>query len=114
MESPRREASLSTPSRVPPDPPPGYTPPQQARRAFLESPVGCKIDLFFGGGAYDFEQQARAGRLVDSGFIKAHPELFNDAVIPQTVSGEQFWDPQGRWIGTVISSFGICFNPDAL
>ena len=95
-------------------PPAEDTPPQQARRAFLDSKVGCKIDLFFGGGAYDFEQQARAGRLVDSGFVRAHPELFNDRVIPQTLGGEPFWDPKGRWIGSVISSFGICYNPDAL
>ncbi|MEO7319778.1 MAG: extracellular solute-binding protein [Chthoniobacteraceae bacterium] len=88
--------------------------PQQARRAFLKSNIGAKIDLFFGGGAYDFEQQARAGRLVDAGFISAHPGLFNNHVIPQKVSGEPFWDPQGRWIGTVISSFGICYNTDAL
>jgi ABC-type Fe3+ transport system substrate-binding protein len=90
------------------------TPPQQARRAFLGSNVSCKLDLFFGGGAYDFEQQARAGRLVDSGFVRQHPELFNDGAIPQVVGGEPFWDPKGRWIGTVISSFGICYNPDAL
>ena len=89
---------------------------QQARRAFLASEVGCKIDLFFGGGAYDFQQQAKAGRLVDCGFIKAHPELFGDGAgqIPQTLSGEPFWDPQGRWIGNVVSSFGICFNTDSL
>jgi ABC-type Fe3+ transport system substrate-binding protein len=90
------------------------TPQQQARRAFLESSVSCKIDLFFGGGAFDFNQQAAAGRLVDSGFIREHPELFREGVIPQTLGGEPFWDREGRWIGTVISSFGICYNPDAL
>ena len=92
------------------------TPEQQARRAFLDSNVGCKIDLFFGGGAYDFQQQAKAGRLVDCGFIKGHPELFGDGAgkIPQTLSGEPFWDPQGRWIGNVVSSFGICYNTDSL
>jgi len=89
---------------------------QQARRAFLASDVGCKIDLFFGGGAYDFQQQAKAGRLVDSGFLKAHPEIFGEGAgkIPQTLSGEPYWDPQGRWIGNVVSSFGICYNTDAL
>jgi iron(III) transport system substrate-binding protein len=89
---------------------------QQARRAFLASDVGCKIDLFFGGGAYDFQQQAKAGRIVDSGFLKAHPELFGDGLgkIPKTLSGEPYWDPQGRWIGNVVSSFGICYNTDSL
>lgn len=90
------------------------TPAEAARRAFLGSNVGCKIDLFFGGGSYDFEQQARAGRLVDSGFVSAHPELFNDRVIPQTLAGEPFWDPEGRWIGNVVSSFGICYNVDSV
>jgi iron(III) transport system substrate-binding protein len=92
------------------------TPEQQARRAFLASEVGCKIDLFFGGGAYDFQQQAKAGRLVDCGFIAVHPELFGDGPgkIPQTLSGEPYWDPEGRWIGNVVSSFGICYNTDSL
>ena len=108
------ETSFDNPRVTPGASPAKDTPPEQARRAFLESNVGCKIDLFFGGGAYDFEQQAKAGRLVDCGFIKEHPELFNARVIPQNVSGEPFWDSQGRWIGNVISSFGICYNPDAL
>ena len=90
------------------------TPAQSARRAFLASDVGIGIDLFFGGGAYDFIQQAQAGRLADSGVIAARPEWFTDAVIPAKVSGEPFWDPQGLWIGTVVSSFGICYNTDSL
>ncbi len=108
------ELSFDNPRIVPAATPAEDTPQQQARRAFLDSPIGSRLDLFFGGGAYDFQQQARAGRLVDSGFVAAHPELFNDQVIPQKLSGEPFWDPQGLWMGTVISSFGICYNPDAL
>lgn len=87
---------------------------QAARRAFLDSNVGCRIDLFFGGGSFDFDLQAKAGRLVDCGYVSAHPELFNDQVIPRVVSGEPYWDPKGRWIGTVVSSFGICYNTDVL
>ena len=90
------------------------TPAQAAKRTFLSSDVGIGVDLFFGGGAYDFVQQAQAGRLVDSGVIAARPEWFTDAIIPQKVSGEPFWDPQGLWIGTVVSSFGICYNTDSL
>lgn len=97
-----------------PDDPTQDTPAQAARRAFLASDAGIGIDLFFGGGAYDFIQQAQAGRLADSGVIAARPEWFTDAVIPQKVSGEPFWDPQGLWIGTVVSSFGICYNTDSL
>ncbi len=110
------EVSFDNPKVVPGKDPAQDSPEQQARRAFLASEVGCKIDLFFGGGAYDFQQQAKAGRLIDSGFLKAHPELFGDGAgrIPQTLSGEPYWDSQGRWIGNVVSSFGICYNTDAL
>jgi ABC-type Fe3+ transport system substrate-binding protein len=87
---------------------------QAARRAFLDSKVGSHLDLFFGGGSFDFDQQAKAGRLVDCGYVSAHPELFNDQVIPRVVSGEPYWDPKGRWIGAVVSSFGICYNTDVL
>jgi hypothetical protein len=87
---------------------------QQARRAFLASNVSCKLDLFFGGGSPDYMSQASAGRIVDSGFIAANPELFGDRGIPQKVSGEPFWDEKGRWIGTCVSAFGICYNVDAV
>ncbi len=97
-----------------PEDPSQDTPAQSARRDFLASEVGIGIDLFFGGGAYDFVQQAQAGRLADSGVIAARPEWFTDGVIPQKVSGEPFWDPNGLWIGTVVSSFGICYNTDSL
>jgi ABC-type Fe3+ transport system substrate-binding protein len=96
------------------DTPDDDTPAQQARRAFLASNVSSKLDLFCGGGSYDFEQTAKAGLLVDSGFVREHPELFNDRVIPQTVSGEPYWNSRGLWIGTVISSYGIVYNVDSL
>jgi ABC-type Fe3+ transport system substrate-binding protein len=89
-------------------------PASPARKAFLASNVGIGLDLFFGGGAFDFIQQAKAGTLVDCGVIAAHPDWFTDASIPQTVSGEPFYDPAGRWIGTCLSSFGICYNTDSL
>ncbi|MBV9657850.1 MAG: extracellular solute-binding protein [Verrucomicrobia bacterium] len=105
-----------------PTPKPADTPPspmklsaaETARWAFLNSEVGIGIDLFFGGGSYDFIQQAAAGRLVDSGFVHAHPELFNDSAtgIPQSFGGEPFYDKDGRWFGNVVSAFGICFNVD--
>ncbi|MGH8048573.1 MAG: ABC transporter substrate-binding protein, partial [Chthoniobacterales bacterium] len=90
------------------------TPAQAARRAFLASNAGIGIDLFFGGGSFDFIAQAKLGNLVDCGVVKAHPELFTDASIPLTVSGEPYYDPAGRWIGTCLSSFGICYNSDSL
>jgi iron(III) transport system substrate-binding protein len=84
-----------------------------ARAAFLASDVGCGVDLLFGGGSAEHARQADAGRLVDSGFIAAHPDLFGPSGIPQTVGGQAFWDARGRWIGTCLSSFGICFNGDS-
>lgn len=91
---------------------PGAT--TEARKAFMESNVGIGVDVFFGGGAFDFSQQAAAGRLVDSGMLRDHPELFSEESIPRTVSGEAFYDAEGRWIGTVVSTFGICFNTDSM
>lgn len=86
----------------------------EAREAFLASETGVGIDLFFGGGSFDFISQARAGTLVDSGVIAAHPDWFTDASIPLSVSGEPYYDPEGRWIGTCLSAFGICYNTDSL
>lgn len=87
---------------------------QSARRQFLDSNLGIGVDLFFGGGAYDFVQQANAGRLVDSGIIGIRPEWFTDESIPAEVSGEPYYDADGRWIGTCLSSFGIAYNSDSL
>jgi iron(III) transport system substrate-binding protein len=87
---------------------------KEARQAFLESEVGCGIDLFFGGGPYDFIRQAQAGRLVDSGVMAKYPAWFREDVIPHEFAGEQYWDRQGRWIGSVLSSYGILVNRDAL
>ena len=84
-----------------------------AREAFLASKVSCGIDLFFGGDAYQFGQEAAAGRLVASGVQQRNPEWFTDAVIPAEFGGERFRDSQGRWIGAVLSSYGILFNRDS-
>jgi ABC-type Fe3+ transport system substrate-binding protein len=88
--------------------------PEQARRAFLESSTGIGIDLFFGGGAYDFTLQADAGRLVASRVMATHPEWFTENSIPKNVSGEPFYDADGRWLGACLSSFGLCYNADSL
>lgn len=87
---------------------------QEARAAFLASEVGCRIDLFFGGGTYDFIRQAEAGRIVDSGVLERHPEWFTEATIPRMFAGEEYWDPKGRWVGTVLSAYGIVYNRDSL
>lgn len=86
----------------------------QARRLFLGSNVGIRIDLLFGGGSYEFVTHAAAGRFVDSGVVASHPELFGEHGIPQTVGGVPYWDKQGRWVGVCVSAFGICYNREAL
>ncbi len=87
---------------------------QEAHAAFRASNVGCGIDLFFGGGTYDFQRQASAGRLVSSGIVDAKPEWFAENVIPRRFGGEDYRHPEGLWIGTVLSSYGIIFNRDSL
>ncbi len=99
---------------VPDDTPADDTAAVAARREFLASEVGCGIDLFFGGGSFDFIRHAQAGRLVDSGIMRLHPEWFGDAVIPQSFTGEPYWDPKGLWIGDVLSSYGMVYNLDSL
>jgi len=94
-----------------------------ARTLFLDSDIGVGIDLFFGGGAYDFTRQAQAGNLVGENasgkfgpavLNREHLDWFTDEVMPEMVSGEPFRDSEFRWVGTVLSSFGITYNTDVL
>ena len=101
--------------RVQPGPSPAKdTPAEAARRAFLASDVDCGIDLFFGGGTYDFEKQAQAGHLIDCGVLERHPEWFTESVIPRFYAGEAYWDKQGLWVGTVLSNYGILYSKESL
>jgi iron(III) transport system substrate-binding protein len=86
----------------------------EARRAFLASNAGSAVDIVFGGGTPEFVKYAAAGRIVDSGILQRHPELFGPGGIPADLGGETFWDRDGRWVGSCLSSFGICYNRDAL
>ncbi|MDB6169235.1 MAG: iron transporter substrate-binding protein [Verrucomicrobia bacterium] len=104
------QAGFSNP-RLPADAPPVV---QEARKAFLESNVSCGMDLFFGGGSYDFIRQAEAGRIVSAPLLQAHPDWFREDVIPQNFAGEAYWDPEGRWYGNVLSTYGVLYNRDSL
>jgi iron(III) transport system substrate-binding protein len=86
----------------------------EARQIFLKSDVGIGIDLFFGGGEYDMRVQAQKGHAVDAGLLLSHAAWFTDEIIPATFSGERFYDPKGRYYGTCLSAFGICYNVDRL
>jgi len=89
----------------------------------LHPDAGIGIDLFFGGGAFDFDRQANAGFLVSrdatgkygpAALRDEHPNWFTDDAIAASVSGEPFYDPDLRWVGTVLSTFGICYNTDVI
>jgi len=76
---------------------------------------GIGVDIFFGGGEPDFSSQARQGRLVPLDVFQTHPELFSeDGPIPQYFTGERYWPDDHVWVGTCMSQFGICYNPDVL
>ena len=111
---PEASSSFDSPSVKLPADPASDSPAQAARRFFLSSDTGIGIDVFFGGGAYDFDQQAAAGRIVPSDAIRNHPQWFTENSIPQSVSGETFYKSDGIWIGACLSSFGICYNSDSL
>jgi len=109
MSSPGLAAvSKETPDATPED----DTQAQAARREFLASKTGIGVDLFFGGGTYPFVQHAKRGHLVDSGIFEAEKEWFTEAGIPASASGEVLYDPEHRWVGNCLSSFGICYNLD--
>lgn len=88
----------------------------RVRQAFLASDVGIGIDLFFGGGQYDFGRLAGEGVLVSCGVRERHPDWFNgdDPLIRQKMSGEVWYDPEDRYYGACLSSFGLCYNFDRL
>jgi iron(III) transport system substrate-binding protein len=74
---------------------------------------GIGVDLFFGGGEPDFAGQAKAGRLAKLDVFEDMPELFGEGgVIPETFTGERYFDADKVWVGTCMSQFGICYNPD--
>jgi len=108
-------AGFLDPKSEPAKSPADDTPRQAARRTFLDSSVGCKIDVFFGGGSFDYKRTADAGLLVDCGYVAAHPEIFGPGKpVPPVLGGEPYYDEKGRWLGTTVAAFGIAYNRDQL
>lgn len=90
------------------------TPAEAAKRAFTESEVPCGIDILFGGGSYDFIQQAAAGVLVPFASPEELGAILPEASVPLRFSGEPFYDEGALWAGAVLSQFGIIYNLDSL
>ncbi len=77
----------------------------------------ARIDLFFGGGVYDHEKAERMGLTVPAWESGKEPiGIFKDdsgnVMIPVSRSGE-VWRG-AAFYGTVLSTFGICYNPERL
>jgi ABC-type Fe3+ transport system substrate-binding protein len=116
------QEAFTDPAIEPDATPEDDTPAEAARRAFLASEATSGIDIFFGGGTYDFRKQADMGTLVDAGLLQHYPDWFQEeaipgeipAAIPRIMSGEEYYDAGGRWYGAVLSSYGIIYNRDAL
>jgi hypothetical protein len=51
---------------------------------------------------------------VDAGLQQAEPAWFAPEVIPQQMSGETVYDPQGRYYGACLAVFGIAASPERL
>ncbi|HNR93098.1 MAG TPA: extracellular solute-binding protein [Kiritimatiellia bacterium] len=76
-----------------------------------------RIDMYFGGGAYDGDSATRQGLLVPAWAPEEIPPglLATDAgaeLIPPGMSGEVWRTP--TWYGTTLSTFGICYNRDRM
>lgn len=88
----------------------------EARQAFLSSDIGVGIDIFFGGGQYEFANLSRRGEIVPCGLKQRHPELFQgDFPILMPGTGAEIWyDKNDTYYGVCFSTFGICYNVDRL
>ncbi len=75
---------------------------------------GAGIDLFFGGGDYEFSGQAAKGRLETLEVFVTNPEWFREGSIPERFTGETYYDKDRRWVGVCLSQMGICYNRDSL
>ncbi|MBK1831040.1 extracellular solute-binding protein [Verrucomicrobiaceae bacterium R5-34] len=76
--------------------------------------TGVEIDIFFGGGDYEFRIQAEKDRFAKLDVFESHPEWFGEDALPQTFSGEIYYAEDHSWVGVCLSRFGICYNVDAL
>jgi len=73
----------------------------------------CRLDVFFGGGTYDFQRAAAQGMLAPLP-LDTEPELhgLNIEVIPTTLGGEPLRTE--FFVSTALSTFGIVWNLDRI
>ena len=77
--------------------------------------AGIGVDVLFGGGEPDFSNQAKQGRLVALRVFQSQPRLFAEGgPVPATFTGERYFPADHVWVGTCMSQFGICYNPEVL
>lgn len=76
--------------------------------------VGIGIDIFFGGGDYEFVTQHKAQRLAKLEVFDRHPEWFSEQTLPRSFSGENYYNDEKTWVAACLSQFGICFNEDGV
>ena len=74
---------------------------------FQRVPDGIGIDLFFGGGTDNYL------KLAEWGFLLPHklPDA-QLARVPKEIFGIPVYDPEYRWYGAALSSFGIMHNEE--
>ena len=72
---------------------------------FQRVPQGIGIDLFFGGGTDNYLKLAEQDLL--SPYKLSDPQL---ARVPKEIFGIPVYDPEYRWYGAALSSFGIMYN----
>lgn len=89
-------------------------------------PGGVGYDLFFGGGDYDHNKLAEDITLTDdddkSRVIKFSPSIpvefppgMLEEIFPQPdIAGANLYHPKLKWVGIVLSSFGIVYNNDRI
>ena len=74
---------------------------------FKRVPEGIGIDLFFGGGTDNYLKLAGEGLLFP---YKLPDSLL--ARVPKEIFGIPVYDPEYRWYGAALSSFGIMYNEE--
>jgi iron(III) transport system substrate-binding protein len=82
--------------------------------AYKATPEGIGIDVFFGGGDYEFNLQSKGGHLAPLEVFTKHPEWFQDSVIPQHFTGETYYPSDHLWVGCCLSQFGMAYNLDSI